>query len=242
MERSTEILTELQQIAPVLRQNDYSRLPYSLPIGYFKRFPHILMERIRLEESKDKERVKDMPEISSRQEIAEISALLAGLQHKNPYQVPEGYFETLHNKMPSAEAAPFQEILRKIPTGSTGERAAQSGSPAVQKAPVVHFSRIIKYSVAACIVALLGLNLFNLPYHNHQFTDPIRGLRAVSDQDMANYLDAYDIHWTPGLGNSSETAAVDFSDTDIHTLFSNVGDDELQEYMPPLSEEKGTVN
>ena len=57
------------------------------------------------------------------------------------------------------------------------------------------------------------------------------GLTTVSDQDMANYLDADDIHWTPGI-RFLETASVEFTDNDIHELFSNVPDEELEQYVP----------
>ena len=242
MERSTEILTELQEIASFLGQHGYPRVTYTVPAGFFDNFPRILMERIRQEESKDMEGIKGIAEMSSGQETAEISALLAGLQGKNPYQVPEGYFETLPDRMSATEKTPVQTILRSIPGVSTGEPESARGTQAIPQAPVVNFSRIIKYSVAACIVALLGLNLLNISYRNHPFSDPIVGLKSVSSQDMANYLDAYDVHWTPGFGSSSETASVDLSDSDIHALFSNVGDDELEQYTLPLSDEKGTVN
>jgi len=229
------------EIAPALGKYGASRLPYTLPIGFFEQFPDVLMERIRVEGLINRATLADGPEISSREEIAGISALLAGLQTKNPYQVPEGYFDSLYSQMPKSEGAPIQEVLPASPTTATKEESS-SRVPTTHQAPVVQFSRVIKYAVAACIVALLGLNLINLSYHKHQLTDPIQGLQAVSDQDMANYLDAYDVHWTPGFGNSSETASVEFNDTDIHELFSTVGDDELEQYMPALSEVKGTVN
>ena len=241
MERSKEILTEIQEIAPILGESGLSRIPYSLPIGYFESFPDILMERILIEGSMDSDFVKGIPGISSRQEIAEISSLLAGLQHKNPYQVPEGYFESLNKKMPEAEAVP-DESMRVVPIESRKVKEKHAGFQSRQKAPVFNFSRVLKYSVAACIVALIGLNLYNLTSQNDKFTDPIGGLTKVSDQEMANYLDAADIHWTPGLGASSGTASVDFNDNDIHELFSNVGDEELEQYLPTLSTEKGTVN
>ena len=109
-----------------------------------------------------------------------------------------------------------------------------------EKNKIFNFSRILKYSVAACLIGLLGLTLFNM---NHKrITDPVNGLTTVSDQDMANYLDNHDIHWTPGITSSSETASVDFSDNDIHELFSNVSDDELEQYIPSLPLNKGSVN
>jgi hypothetical protein len=241
MERSKEILTELQEIAPILGEFGLSRTPYTLPFGYFDSFPDFLMERIHLERSMDMDPAIGLPEISSQQEIAEISSLLAGLQNKNPYQVPEGYFESLGKEMPAMEAV-SEQSMRVIPIGSHSKAEKSAGFQAKQKAPVFDFSRVLKYSVAACIVALIGLNLFNLTSHNDKSADPIGGLTTVSDQEMANYLEAADIHWTPGLGASSGTASVDFNDNDVHELFSNVEDDELEQYLPTLSTEKGTVN
>jgi hypothetical protein len=237
MERSNEILTELQEIAPVLGESSALRMPYSLPAGYFEGLTRILMERIRLEGYSQTEITRDNQEMSSRQEIAEISGLLAGLQQKNPYRVPEGYFQSLNHPIPQSAGD-----SKVVPIESRKELEKQTAIHAEQKTPVFNFSRVLKYAVAACIVALLGLNLFTLTYQNNRFTDPISGLTTVSDQEMANYLDADDIHWTPGLGASSGTASVDLSDNDIHELFSNVGDDELEQYLPPLSIEKGTVN
>jgi hypothetical protein len=51
-----------------------------------------------------------------------------------------------------------------------------------------------------------------------------------------------DIHWTPGVSSSSGTASVEFNDNDIHELFSNISDDELEQYVPSLPLNKGTVN
>jgi hypothetical protein len=42
--------------------------------------------------------------------------------------------------------------------------------------------------------------------------------------------------------SASITSAVEFSDSEIHDLFSTVPDDELQQYASALPEEKQTVN
>ena len=245
MERSKEILTEIQEIAPRLGQSGPARNPYSLPAGFFENFTEILMLRIQMEASGGPETVKKMDEISSVREMTGISPLLAGLQHKSTYRVPEGYFESLNTLIASSgmltekefqtpESAPVLSIISGRITNDYPDTKVSG------KNKVFNFSRLLKYSVAACVIALLGLTLFNM---NHRsLTDPINGLTAVSDQDMANYLDADDIHWTPGISSSSETASVEFSDNDIHELFSNVSDDDLEQYVPSLPLNKGSVN
>lgn len=219
METSREILTELQEIAPNLGKGAISRIPYAVPNGFFEGFAESLMNRIRMGETglSESDGGQQNAEVSPLIEIAEISPLLAGLKKKNTYQVPVGYFEGLN-------------LETSISEQKTSEKKAR-------KAPVITL-KFVKYAVAACIVALLGTAVFNLTYH--KISDPIKDLSTVSDQDMANYLDSDDIHWTPGVSTSS--ASVDFSENDVHDLLSTVTDDELEQYSATLSEDKHNVN
>ncbi len=223
MEISKEIQAELKEICPFLGGGGRSGVPYTLPGGYFEDFPEILMNRIYFEAVAKTGQ-------DSAQETAEISDLLARLQKKNPYQVPEGYFETLKVKIPVSE----RKISNLVPVVYGSSRS--ESKPKVKG--ISFLPRIIKYAVAACLIGLLGITIYNIT--NNRVVDPLHGLTTVSDQDMANYLDADDIHWTPGL--TPETASVEFSDNDIHALFSNISDAELEQYHPELPLENGTVN
>jgi hypothetical protein len=223
METSNEILTELQEIAPYLGKEGISSIPYMVPHGFFEGFAENLMRRIKADTAEylESKAGQQIAEVSPLHEISEISPLLAGLIKKNPYQVPIGYFEELKLKVPAQK---MQAVASKS-----------------KPTPIFNI-KFIKYAVAACIVALLGTALFNLTYH--KTTDPIKDLTTVSDQDMANYLDSDDIHWTPGIGNASpsETASVDFNENDIHDLLSSVPDDELEQYSTLLPDDKRNVN
>ena len=210
MESSKEILTELLEIAPYLGKAGIYKIPYAVPPGYFKAFIEILTNRIHLE-------TDVFSEQDAGQEISGISPLLAGLQKKNPYKLPEGYFESWKAKISESANIPSKHV-------AIGTRA-----------------RVIRYAIAASIVTLLGTAVFNLTYHQ-SIIDPLTGLANVSDQDMANFLDSDDIHWTPGIASATEIASVDFSDNDIHDLLTNVPDDELEQYSALLPKEKGTVN
>ena len=219
METSKEILTELLEIAPNLGNTIISRVPYAVPDGFFEGFGEILMKRIYMEASLYSEfnSGQENAEVSPILEIEEISPLLAGLKNKNTYQAPDGYFESLKAKIPALESKPFIPKTKQTP---------------------VFTLKFVKYAVAACLVALLGTAVFNMTYH--KTIDPIKDLATVSDQDMANYLDSDDIHWTPGIAASS--ASIDFSDNDVHDLLSTVSDDELEQYSAALPEEKRNVN
>jgi hypothetical protein len=217
MEISNEILSELREISPFWDKGARHDAPYALPGGYFEEFPAVLLNRIRFETA-------GVSDPDSALETAGISPLLASLQKRNPYQVPAGYFEDLKASLPSAEPA---TPLRHIVPAYT--------APQKKRNPFI--LRTVKYAVAACLVGLLGITIYNV--NSHQIADPIHGLTKVSDQDIANYLDADDIHWTPGV--APETASVEFTDNDIHALFSNVSDAELEQYHP-LPLKKGNVN
>jgi len=224
METRNQILTELQEIAPRLGQEGLSRVPYEVPSGFFTDFPDLLMFRIRLERGGYSE--------NADREILEISPLLSGLRDKTTYQAPAGFFESLHAKIPAAE-----NTEHVVPFFNPASDSKSRRDKKVMSLPM----RIIRYAAAACIVGLIGIAIFNITHHRN-ITDPITGLTGVSDQEMANYLDADDIHWTPGVTSPAETASVAFSDEDIHDLFKGVPDVELEEYILALPEQKGTVN
>ncbi len=221
MESSNEILTELLEIAPFLGRAGALKNPYIVPAGYFDDFTNILMYRIRFETDGFGE-VNDIP---APEEIAEISPLLAGLKIKNPYQVPVGYFEALSTNIPLTENT--RPKLIAVPQDN-------------KKKKVSIPMRIVRYAAAACIVGMIGITTFNLTHH--QVLDPINGLTTVSDQDMANYLDIDDVHWTPDNPSGLQTSTVDLSDNDIHDLLGSVPDVELEQYSLLLPEQKPSVN
>jgi hypothetical protein len=221
MESPNKILTELLEIAPFLGKAGVLEAPYGIPAGYFEDFADILMYRIRFEA----EGFGEIKSVSSPEEISGISPLLAGLKNKNPYQVPVGYFESLNNDVQISENVPPK--LTAVP---------QSSKPKKISIPM----RIVRYAAAACIVGMIGITTFNLTHH--QLLDPINGLTTVSNQDMANFLDKDDVHWTPDNPSDLQTSTVNLSDNDIHDLLGSVPDVELEQYSLLLPEQKPSVN
>jgi hypothetical protein len=221
MESPNKILTELLEIAPFLGKAGVLEAPYAIPAGYFEDFADILMYRIRFEA----EGFGEIKSISSPEEIAEISPLLAGLKNKNPYQVPVGYFENLNNNVQISENVP-PKLTAVTPSNKTKKISIPM--------------RIVRYAAAACIVGMIGITTFNLTHH--QILDPINGLTTVSDQDMANFLDKDDVHWTPDNPSDLQTSTVNLSDNDIHDLLGSVPDVELEQYSLLLPEQKPSVN
>jgi hypothetical protein len=221
MKSSNEILTELLEITPFLGRAGILRTPYRIPTGYFEDFTDILMYRIRFEA----DGFGETKSMSAPEEIAEISPLLAGLKDKNPYQVPEGYFESLDSKVQIIES-----VVPKLVAMPRANKTRKISIP----------MRIVRYAAAACIVGMIGITTFNLTHH--QVMDPINGLTTISDQDMANFLDVDDVHWTPDNPSAMETSTVNLSDNDIHDLLGSVPDAELEQYSLLLPEQKPSVN
>ena len=221
MENREQILIELQEIAPVLGHYGIMSIPYSVQTGYFTSFAEILMIRIRLESADYSEN----PDL----EITKISPLLSGLRQKETYQAPPEFFQNLQVRIPATEITPW--VLKAVPGFKLNSGKRQRSVP----------MRLFRYATAACIVALIGIAGFDITHHRN-ITDPVMGLTAVSDQEMATYLDDDDIHWTPGVTSAAETASVDFNDDDIHDLLKGVPDVELEQYSLALPEQKGTVN
>jgi hypothetical protein len=221
MKSRNEIVTELLEIAPFLGETGVREVPYHVPAGYFHDFADILMYRIQIETQV----FDDLRSASSAEEIAEISPLLAGLQYKNPYQTPKGYFEELNTRVPVMKNDPS-----KLFTIDSSNKFRTISWPV----------RVVRYAVAACVAGIIGITIFNLTHH--RISDPINGLRTVSDQDMANYLEVDDVHWTPDNPSSLETSTVTLSDNDIHDLLGIVPDVELEQYSLLLPEQKPSVN
>ncbi len=147
-------------------------------------------------------------------ELIALSPLLAGLNRKTPYRIPAEYFNEF-----STDTASFRHTEPKLVRMGSGRR-------------------VMKYALAAMVTGLIATAAFFA--FNHSGTDPLKELSDVSSQDIANYLDAHDVHWVPGT--SVQGASADFNDNDISDLLSNVSDSELEQYLPDLPEEKQGTN
>lgn len=230
MKRQNEIETELSGIAPMLGKHGTTAQPYRVPAGYFEHFPELLLASIHqgahplsgsgdLQDLNPANTGADFTEENPLAELASLSPLLAGHDKKTPYQIPDRYFQDFRAKTP--------------------QTAIHSIKPTASKAKLVPFrSRLMKYAVAALVTGVVATTTY-LALHKTG-TDPLTALTNVSDQEMANYLDAHDVHWGPGAAPA--TASVDFNDNDISDLLSNISDTELEQYRPDLPDQKQIIN
>jgi len=237
---------ELLAIAPALHQADKKNPLSPAPDNYFDSFPSIIIQIIKRSSgvSKSEEAVD---------ELSSISPLLSGLLKKNPYEVPEGYFNELAAALvPGLQAVDEvkQELQKESPL--TGARANVYEVPenyfenlpgiilqqAKQETPAKVISirknrSWLKYAVAAAVAGVImiaGVLTFNNQPANHPVNgdDPATGLTKMSDQEITNYLSNHDLSMSDST--STSTAANDFSDNDMNDLLGDVTDNELEQY------------
>jgi len=200
------ILNELNTISQTVA--NIPRLPvFTVPENYFVEFPGKLMEKIR-------EDAKIETEL--------LSPLLGGIQKKNPFSVPDGYFST------------FEEQLKK------------STLPVVMPEPakVIRMSgtrQVWKLSVAAMVAGVIGIAAWLFYQQNTAIDLPAQvninaELPKVSEQEMNDFLLS-----VPEMPATETPQVAGLENLNIEDMLKDVQDGELQDFvkdMPELQPEK----
>lgn len=275
MPRNTEILTELEQLSMVVARIS-RELPYEAPAGYFSEFPETMLALLNQNvpetapspdwgkgpamsvpegyfegfAARMMDKIKDISSPSG-EEIQ--SPLLSRIGKNMPYQVPEGYFDTLEPIVEEPGLSPLMAGLKGMTAYEAPEGyferlpeilSARIGS-LKEKSParVISISRQKKvwwqYSAAAVVAAFvftIGWLRLHTPSGKQGVNnmDVAQSLAKVSDQDIQSYLDNQDNHMAQiqqddVTGNS--TASLEFSDNDIKSFLGDVSDNDLSQYM-----------
>lgn len=189
MNKQTYIANELMQIAPDV--NWPAEAPFTVPAGYFEQLPAAIMLQIQLETLRSgmpavqqnptipagyfdglpqtiMQRIKAEETSTVSSELASLSPFLAAIPRQIPFTVPEGYFESLQVNHP-LPATPLRVVHRN-------------------KA-----STWIKWTVAACLTALMGSSaiLFMVSDDNTHGKIIEKQLEDLNDQDIVEYLQTH---------------------------------------------------
>jgi hypothetical protein len=146
-------------------------------------------------------------------EAENIPEILKSLKDKNVYTTPLGYFENFSGS-----------VLSKIKNEPKKAKVISIGSRKTW----------LRVAAAAIVVGLISTIGYYTLNKNSQPTvgDPIAALSKVSDDEMVNYLQNQDM---PVLDSAAgnPVAAIDLSpdNDDAGDLFSNISDDELNQYI-----------
>lgn len=200
------ILNELNTISQTVA--NIPRLPvFTVPENYFAEFPGKLMEKIR-------EDAKIETEL--------LSPLLGGIQKKNPFSVPDGYFSTLEKQL-TKSTLPVQMS---------------------QPAKVIRMSRtrqVWKLSVAAMVAGMIGIAAWFFYQQNGSMNISSQvnvkaELPKVSEEEMNDFLLA-----VPEMPATEMPQVAGLDNLNIEDMLKDVQDGELQDFVndvPDLQPEK----
>ena len=231
MAKHPNILNELRAISPILLDEAFSKPTFRVPEGYFDALPFSLFNLIQ----------KDAPEIPGKkgyavpagyfehfaqnmldqvqalelveEELEFVSPLLQEARLHNPYQVPEGYFETLPE-------ITLQQRSAKLIQGN--------------------FRRsVIRYAAAAIVTGCLfaaGWMFRNTPIEGSEYAKPLAAVsipKQITDVEIQQFLEK---EFTPTvmLDTVTVTANAAAKNTweaeSMKEMLSDVSDEELANY------------
>ncbi len=281
MDNKTTILNELREISPVIAEIG-NRVPFSVPNGYFETLPAMLMQRIAIEDHNLKEpqltinkaatyqapegyfeglagsimnRIKASEAGNPKDELDLISPLLGGMEKKNPFTSPAGFFEDFSSKVlsgvPASEIvneelenlSPIMNGLKDKNVYAVPENYFANFAGTVlskintQPAKVVSISfgrKIMRYAAAAVIAGVLITGAYKFINPTTVSTTSVDGIANVSENEMEGFLN----NNTLPLADTTAAEPAPITEDNEKDLLADVSDDELQQY---LEQHGGTV-
>jgi hypothetical protein len=253
MNRSTDILNELQTISPAVA-NLGTGMPYTVPAGYFHTLSDVILARVIAGAGENSavtsvvgkstpfdvpqgyfenlstsilSKIKAQQEISVIDELKELSPLLSSISKENVYSVPDGYFELTEEQI--------------------AEQTLHAG-----KAKVVSLTSVKRrwysYAAAAAVIVMVafGLNrIVNTPAKLDSYVKEglkykteaqiTEGLQTINETDLVAYLQM------TAEAKDAETIATIVNETTLQPAEETVVEDPLLEsYMNQLNETQTT--
>jgi hypothetical protein len=207
-------------------------MPFAVPEGYFERLPEQVLSLVRADGAKD--------------ELEELSPLLAGLQNTRAFTVPEGYFDSIRPE-------------KAIPQASLDNPREQQETAVVRS--MIPGAGWLRLSAAASIIGLIALAAWlmtNRPDGSSEAetahlvaTVPTVGMDdtlAVSDDALAGFLDGEDILPSEDLSGDmalveqGDLAILDLTDARIQDLLKDIPDAALQTYVTENPDGQGSTD
>ncbi len=171
-------------------------MPFTLPANYFDCLPKIILQKIKSATSEN----------NTFDELEAISPLLNTISKKNPYALPDGYFENLEL---SKNQAPIVEGGRII------------------KARVFTMYRL---AVAAIITAILSVGIFLM------LDKKIKPLQANTNKTEIKNLTEDDISEFLSTNANTDEASTSILSAaivspDIHNAVKEISDEEIKQFL-----------
>jgi hypothetical protein len=191
--RNNDIANELQEIIPGAEWPGLTPNMGDVPAGYFEQLPAQIMQKIRTEEIRD--------------ELTNISPLLADVPKTFPFSAPDGYFEQLSTQIMQKIAVQEElesispllaevpkEFPLSVPAGYFDQLTANILAEVKTPAKVVPMRTYLKWAVAAGLIALISVGTLFFMQRQQSANTPVsndNSLADVSDQAIVDYLQTH---------------------------------------------------
>lgn len=237
MNSRKNIKDELHELGSQLPQ-DAGGSPYSVPEGYFDGLAGSVMAKINARNA-----------VSAKEEIQQLSPLLASLPRTMPYTIPGDYFQSTIESVPALTSNEDSLVLSFIDKGMPYEVPVGyfAGLPdkilakvPVPRARVVSMrKKWMRMAVAAAItgmVALGGIFYFSgkneIPVDSPQWV--AKELKNVSDKEIDEFVNTTEV-----ISSSNITAMnKPVRTNDTEELFEDVTDRELEAFLDAVTIEE----
>lgn len=232
MNSRNDIQRELEQLNSSLPFD--AKMPvFDLPTGYFENFASGVLATVKGEQA-----------VTASEELASLSPLLAGLSKKNPFTLPENYFEQapalpeaedpLPAWMQQAKGMPFA-----VPQGYFDGLAAgvlQQVAPPQEAKVIPMFARKwVQYAAAAVVAGFLafgGWMYTSSNGSNPSISQPQawveKKLNNVSTEELEDFIE------TAELAGTETARQTPKSKPEVRRLLQDVPDSELEDFLNQL--------
>lgn len=200
--------------------------PFNVPEGYFEGFAASMLAKVRAEETQ-----------SAADEIAELSPLLAGISRQVPFSVPQGYFDTVLEDIPSLISDDRSAVLSLIeqknpytvPSGYFYNFPDSMLSKVSAPAKVVPMMRRkwARMAVAAALIGIIataGLTMFGNRSGNTPSDAVAVELKKASTEELNDFITTTDASLSAGQSTASNSS-------DVNKLLQDVSDKELEAFL-----------
>lgn len=209
---------------------------FNLPQGYFENFAASVLSRINKR--------------SAREELAELSPLLAGIPKSSPFTVPENYFSSLEQlpleaELPAVLKYIGKEMPYEVPAGYFNQFAGQVNR-ALKPAKVVsmarRWSQLAVAAMVAGIMAVSGIVYFGNNGGSPSVESPgwvNAKLNNISDKSLEEFIIAAD------AGTDRKLASNQIKSQEVKAMLSDVTVNDMDAFldgMPHEEEEMDAVN
>jgi hypothetical protein len=232
MSNRNTIRDELNELNSGLNPNS-NKHPYSVPEGYFEGLSDSILAKIKGEST-----------ISTSDEIAVLSPLLASISRKLPYSIPSDYFqsniESLNAIISQEEESLILSFVEKempyqVPLGyftNFPEQVLEKIADQKKVVPLVkrRWMRLAAAAVVTGVMAISGIFYFNSRGDNTT-TDPVTAVKKASTEELNDFIK------TTAIDGTDEKAQITVRNKGPKTeskIFADVSDKELNAFLDQM--------